>query len=161
MHMLLIVLLTALLPAAPSAQTRPDLSGTWRFDQEKSLKPGPDGRIVLAPMLGEEVVVLQRGTSITFRISFQGDTVVAVYDLTGAETENVSPGDIKVKSRASWEGQKLVIDSTSDGEEAGKPITIRSKRVVWIDQAGDLIVERSGTPAGQVTASKSVYRRVR
>lgn len=161
MYMLLIVLLASLLPATPSAQARPDLSGTWRFDQEKSLKPGPDGRIVLAPMLGEEVVVLQRGTSLTFRISFQGDTVVAVYDLTGEETENVSPGDIKVKSRASWEGQKLVIDSTSDGEEAGRPITIRSKRVIWIDQAGDLIVERSGTPAGQVTASRSVYRRVR
>ena len=161
MYMLLIVLLPSLLPATPSAQARPDLSGTWRFDQEKSLKPGPDGRIVLAPMLGEEVVVLQRGTSITFRISFQGDTVAAVYDLTGAETENVSPGDIRVRSRASWEGQKLVIDSTSDGEEAGKPITIRSKRVIWIDQAGDLIVERSGTPVSQVTTSRSVYRRVR
>ena len=161
MKVLLIVLLSIGFSTRASAQTPPDFSGTWVFDQAKSLKPGPDGRVVLAPMLGDEVVVLQRDMSITFRISFQGDTVVAVYDLTGAETENISPGDIKVRSRASWEGEKLVIASTSGGEEAGKPITISSRRLIWIDQTGDLIVERSGTPATQVTASRSVYRRVR
>jgi hypothetical protein len=32
--------------------------------------------------------------------------------------------------------------------------------VIWIDKAGDLIIERSGTPATQVTPSRSVYRRV-
>lgn len=153
----IIVLLSLLL----SSQARPDFSGTWRFDQEKSLKPGPDGRVVLAPMLGDEVVVLQTGSSVTFRITFQGDTVVAIYDLSGVASENVSPGDIKVTSRTSWEGDKLVIDSTSEAEEAGRPVTIRTTRVIWIDEAGDLVVERSGTPASQVTASRSVYRRVK
>lgn len=112
-------------------------------------------------MLGDGFVALQKGTSLTLRISFQGALVVAVYDLTGAETENVSPGDISVKSRASWQDDRLVIDSTSDVLDQGKPVTVRTRRVIWIDEAGDLIIERSGTPASQVTSSRSVYRRVR
>jgi len=87
--------------------------------------------------------------------------VVAVYDLSGADSENVSPGDIRVTSRASWEGTKLVIDSTSEGTDQGKPVTVATKRTIWIDAQGDLIVERSGTPASVVTASRSVYRRLR
>lgn len=157
------ILLTLLLAAAAAVgpPQPPDLSGTWTFDQAKSLKPGPDGRIVLAAMLGDEFVALQKGTSLTLRISFQGDLVVAVYDLTGVETENVSPGDIAVKSRASWQNDRLVIDSTSDVVDQGTRVTVRTRRVIWIDEAGDLIIERSGTPASQVTPSRSVYRRVR
>lgn len=125
------------------------------------MQPGPDGRVVLAAMLGDEFVALQNARSLTLRIKFQGDIVVAVYDLTGAESENVSPGDIRVKSRASWQGDRLVIDSISQGQEGGKPVDITTKRVIWIDQAGDLIIERSGAPASQVTPSRSVYRRAR
>jgi hypothetical protein len=159
MHVLIAWLL--LTGAGAAAQERPNLSGTWTFDQEKSMKPGPDGRVVLAAMLGEEFVALQTSTSLTLRITFQGDLVVAVYDLTGKESENLSPGDIKVTSRASWAGEKLVIESTSAGTADGKPVTIATKRIIWIDETGDLIVERSGTPASQVTPSRSVYRRLR
>jgi hypothetical protein len=147
--------------AGPQAKKAPDFSGTWAFDQKRSMEPGPDGRVVLAPMLGDEFVALQTPSALTFRITFNGDTIVAVYDLTGVESENVSPGDIKVTSRATWEGERLVIESSSAGEDAGKPTTIRTKRVIWIDKAGDLIIERTGTPASQVTPSRSVYRRTR
>ena len=153
----LLVLLLA--PAGPQAPA--DFSGTWTLDAEKTMKPGPDGRIVMAPMLGERVVVLQNATSITMRISVQGNVVVAVYDLTGAESRNVSPGDITVISRASWKGDRLIIESTSDSVDQGKPVTIRTTRILWIDTAGDLIVERTGTPASAVTPSRSVYRRAR
>jgi hypothetical protein len=155
------IVLLLLIATSVAAQSPPDFTGTWTFDQEKSMTPGPDGRIVLAAMLGDEFVALQNRTSLTLRISFQGDLVVAVYDLTGKESENTSPGDIVVKSRASWQGDKLVIDSTSEGVENGKPVTIRTRRVMWLNPAGDLILERSGTPATQVPASRSVYRRVR
>ena len=149
------------LACAGPAQTRPDFSGTWTFDQQKTMQPGADGRIVLAAMLGDEFVALQNATSLTLRIAFQGDTVVAVYDLTGKAADNISPGDIRVTSRATWDGQALVIDSTSAGIDNGQPVTIQSRRVIRIDKAGDLIIERTGTPASQVTASRSVYRRVR
>lgn len=154
-------LVAVLCVAGATLQARPDLSGTWTFDQQKTMQPGPDGRIVLAAMLGDEFVALQKPSSLTLRIKFQGDIVVAVYDLTGGETENLSPGDIRVKSRASWQGERLVIDSSSEGLEDGKPVTIKTKRIIWIDKAGDLIIERSGEPASQVTPSRSVYRRLR
>jgi hypothetical protein len=156
----ILAVLICLWLAPAAAQAPPDFSGTWTLDAEKTLQPGPDGRIVLAPMLGERVVVQQTPTSITLRITVRGDVVVAVYDLTGAESRNVSPGDIPVVSRASWKDDRLVIDSTSDSVEKGKPITIRTTRVLWIDKAGDLIVERTGTPASAVTPSRSVYRLV-
>ncbi len=158
MH-LLAVALTCALTVAPPLQVRPDLSGTWVFNQEKTMQPGPDGKVVLAAMLGERVVVQQTDTAITLRITFQGDVVVAVYDLSGAESKNVSPGDITVLSRASWKGDRLVVDSTSESTHNGKPVTVKTSRVMWIDKAGDLIVERSGTPASVVTPSRSVYTR--
>src|SRR5687767_14579237 len=158
---LIALALVCVLLAPAGAQTPTDFSGTWTLDAEKTMQPGPDGRIVLAPMLGERVVVQQTPTAITLRITARGDVVVAVYDLTGAESRNVSPGDIQVVSRAAWKDDRLVIESTSDSVDKGKAITIRTMRVLWIDKAGDLIVERTGTPAGAVTPSRSVYRRVR
>lgn len=144
---------------AVQVQATPDLSGTWLFDQEKTMQPGADGKIVLAAMLGERVVIQQTDTSITLRITFQGDVVVAVYDLTGAESKNVSPGDITVLSRAASKDGRLVIDSTSESIEGGTPLTIKTTRTLWIDKAGDLIVERTGSPASVVTPSRSVYTR--
>src|SRR5829696_1972744 len=91
MHLLAVALICVLTAASP-LQGRPDLSGTWVFNQEKTMQPGADGKIVLAAMLGERVFVQQSDTAITLRITFQGDIVVAVYDLTGAESKNISPG---------------------------------------------------------------------
>jgi hypothetical protein len=156
--LLLLVCLTA---GTSAGRQRPDFSGTWTFDQQKTLKPGPDGRIVLAAMLGDEFVALHTATSLTLRIKVQGEIVVAVYDLTGKASRNISPGDIEVTSRASWDGDRLLIDTESDSTEDGKPVVIRTRRVLSIDEAGDLIIERSGTPASAVTPSRSVYRKVR
>jgi hypothetical protein len=145
---------------ASASQVPANFSGTWTLDVEKTMKPGPDGRSVMAPMLGDRVEISQSASSITMRIHVQGDVVVAIYDLTGAESRNVSPGSITVLSRAAWKGDRLAIESTSDGVDQGKPATIRTTRLLWIDKAGDLIVERTGTPASAVSPSRSVYSRV-
>jgi len=158
--MIAILITVASLCFVPGVQAGPDFSGTWTFDQAKTMRPGPDGRVVLAAMLGDQFVALQNDKTLTLRITFNGEIVVAVYDLTGAESENVSPGDIRVRSRATWQDKKLVIDSISQGVDQGKPATIKTKRTIWLDESGDLIVERTGTPASAVTSSRSVYRRV-
>ncbi|MEO5896116.1 MAG: hypothetical protein ABIS06_10470 [Vicinamibacterales bacterium] len=158
--MIAILIAVVSLCGAPAVQARPDFSGTWTFDQSKTMRPGPDGRVVLAAMLGDQFVARQNGKTLTLRITFNGEIVVAVYDLTGAESENISPGDIRVRSRARWQDKKLVIDSISQGVDQGKPATIETKRTIWLEDNGDLIVDRTGTPATAVTASRSVYRRV-
>ena len=39
--------------------------------------------------------------------------------------------------------------------------TIETRRVLWLDKDGTLVIERTGTPASEVTPSRSVYTRVR
>lgn len=155
MRILALVFLTALLPA-PALSQLPDFSGSWRFDQPKSMRqPGPDGRVVLAAMLGEEFVAVQDPATLALTIRSAGQTLKATYKLDGTESVNVSPGDIPVRSRASWDGDRLVIRSTSTSTEKGAPITIETKRVIWLEKSGDLIIERTGTPASAVTPSRS------
>jgi len=159
MLILALSLLTMALPA-PAESFRPDFSGTWTFDQPRSMeKPGPDGRIVLAAMLGDEFVAKQGSTTLTLTIPVGGQLVTAVYSLAGKETRNISPGNIAVTSRAAWDARRLVIRSTSAGTEKGRPMTVRSRRVIWLDTDGSLVIERTGTPASVVTPSRSVYRK--
>jgi hypothetical protein len=145
-------------------QAPPDFSGRWEFDREKTMQPGPDGRIVLAAMLGDEVVVQQGPRAITFTIDAGGQQVKAVYRLDGSESRNLSPGppgqpEIPVTSRASWDGKRLIIDSKSVATEKGVTVTVDTRRWLWLDADGNLIVERTGTPASLVTPSRSVYRK--
>ena len=54
-----------------------------------------------------------------------------------------------------------MIVSTSAAVVKGQDVTIETRRVIWLDGAGNLIIERTGTPASEVTPSRSVYRRIR
>ena len=161
--MIVIAALLAVLNGAlvQSETRRPDFSGSWAFDAQKTMTPDKDGRVVLAAMLGEEFTAIQTATSLTLRILNNGQLVVAVYDLTGRSSENVSPGDIVVTSRAKWDGDRLLISSTSTSDDRGKPVTVETTRTLSLDSAGDLIIERTGTPKGLVTPSRSVYRRTK
>ena len=143
---------------APQPQKRPDFSGSWTFDRAKSAQPW-NGRIVIAPILGDECVVTQDGTSLDLAITAGGQKVKAVYAF-GGESRNLSPGGIPVTSRTSWDGDRLVILSTSTAVVKGQDVTIETRRVLWLDTDGNLIVERTGTPASEVTPSRSVYTRV-
>ena len=158
--------LFVLLALAVTLQAPADFSGRWEFDREKTMQPGPDGRIVLAAMLGDAVVVKQDAKTITFTIDTGGLLVKAAYNLDGSESRNISPGppeqpEIPVTSRSWWDGKRLVILSKSTTIEQGVAVTVESRRVVWIDADGNLIVERTGTPASLVTPSRSVYRRIK
>lgn len=145
-----------------TAQSRPNFSGTWVFDRTKSTQPGPDGRVVVAPMLGDEFDAQQDAKTLALRIKTGALTVDAVYALHGSETRNLSPGaggqpDIPVLSRASWDGDRLIILSTSKSSERGAEVTVETKRVIWLDDESNLIIERTGTPAPLVKPSRSVY----
>jgi hypothetical protein len=115
---------------------------------------------VIAPILGDELVVTQTVTSLGLAITVGGQKVTAIYNFAG-ESRNLSPGDIPVTSRTSWDGDKLVIVSTSESNVRGGVIRIETRRVLWLDTEGNLEIERTGTPASEVTPSRSVYVRVR
>ena len=160
----LLIALSLLLPAPSlAAQTRPDFSGAWEFDREKTMKqpPSADGRLVIAAMLGDEFVASQDTRALHLTIKAMGQTVNVTYNLDGTESRNISPGDIPVVSRASWEGNTLVILSTSASAEKGKTVTIETRRTIWLDKDGSLVIDRTGTPASEVQPSRSIYKRVR
>jgi hypothetical protein len=150
--------LASLAAVNPQPQ-RPDFSGHWTFDRAKSAQPW-NGRIVIAPILGDECIATQDATSLKLAITVGGQKVMAVYNFEG-ESRNISPGDIPVTSRTSWDGDGLVIVSTSVAIVKGQDVTIETRRVMRLDVDGNLIVERTGTPASEVTPSRSVYTRVR
>ena len=149
------------------AQGRPDFSGTWKADPVRSARTGSDGKSRTALMLGMECTIKQSATALTLQITAAGPVnVTAVYKFDGTESRNSSPDgpgrpDVVVVSRASWEGSKLVIRSTSAAESGGKPIQIESVRTLFIDADGTLVMERTGTPVSEVPETRSVYRKVR
>jgi hypothetical protein len=143
----------------PQPPARPDFSGMWKFDRARSAEPW-NGRIVIGALLGDECVVTQDRTALTLDITVGGQKIRAVYNFSG-DSRNLSPGDIPVTSHTSWEGDKLVIASTSSSNTRGEAVTVESRRVLWLDANRNLIIERTGTPASEVTPSRSVYTRVR
>ena len=108
-RLVLSLCLACLAGLSPPPQTRPDFSGRWIFNRAKSAEPW-NGRIVIAPILGDECVATQDATSLKLAITVGRQKVMAVYNFEG-ESRNLSPGDIPVTSRASWTGDTLVIVS--------------------------------------------------
>ena len=164
-RILLSIWLGSLAAVHPQGQTRPDFSGTWRFDRAQSAKPWRDGRTVIAAILGDPCVASQDAAALTLTMTVGGSQVKAIYNFEG-ESRNHSPGaqgqpDIPVTSRASWDGDTLVIVSTSTSVAQGEDVTVETRRVIRIDVDGNLIIERTGTPVSQVTPSRSVYTRAR
>ena len=160
---MIVLLLLCLCAAAVPAQPRPDFSGAWEFDREKTMQqpPSADGRLVIAAMLGDEFAASQDGKALHLTIKAMGQTVNVTYNLDGSESKNVSPGDIIVLSRARWDGDRLVIGSKSTSNDGGKSVTIETTRTIWLGKDGSLYIERTGTPASEVTPSTSIYKRVR
>jgi hypothetical protein len=148
---------------APQAQTRPDLSGGWVLVRDRSSQTMSGSTVVsVAGLLGESFTAKQDAATLSFDIRVPGlpRPIAAVYALDGSESRNMNPGagpggvDEPILSRASWDGDKLVILTRGTALVNGKPV--ESRRVIWIDAAGLLTIERSSEGA---STTRSVYRR--
>lgn len=153
---------------APSVTdiARPDFSGRWVFDQAASIQASAVDRRIAAPMFGDEFIARQSPATLTLEIRSGPLTVTAIYKLNGSDSRNQSPAAeagqaaVTVSSRASWDGDKLVIVSTSHSEVDGSPVPVESTRVMWFDGDGRLNLDRRGTPASLVPSTRSVYRKI-
>lgn len=139
-----------------------DFSGAWTFDRAASSRPGPDGRIVIAPILGDAFTATQDDRALTLNITAGALKVTAVYRFTG-ESRNLSPDasgtEVPVISEVSWNGNRLVIRSRSSMQVDGRETTVETTRALWLEDGGQaLIIERTGSPSSAVTPSRSVYR---
>lgn len=141
---------------AVMAQARPDFSGSWTLDAEKSVMGrmgGGGGRGGGAGMAALTVTV--SGSTMTATREGMNGPVSMVYKLDGAESRNMQMGrggNAEVVYKSRWDGAKLVTTIT------GGMGTATETR--WLDADGTMIVEtvRTGRNGAPMT-TKLVYRK--
>jgi hypothetical protein len=146
----------------PNPPARPDFSGVWVLDDSGAYADNA----MLAAMLGTRFRATQTTKTLSLDIEALGGKFAAVYNLDGSDSKILSPvgpdNELEtVISRATWEGDRLVIRTRATERENGVDVPIESVRVMYLDAAGRLLLERSGTPERLVRKSLSVYRRDR
>jgi hypothetical protein len=135
----------------PYAQARPDFSGSWVITQQ------PTG------LLGEKFVAVQseKALTLTITVAALSRDVKVVYNLDGSESKNMNPrgpgvDDEPIFSRASWEADKLIVNTRGTVPVDGR--IVESRRVIWIGPDGLLTIERTAAGAAPV---RSVYQRAK
>ncbi len=93
------------------AGDKPDFSGTWKLDTDKSVfgpLPPPNSLVSKIKHSDPELVIE------TTQDGAQGEqTSTAKYSTDGTETTNSMQGN-EVKSKANWDGKVLVVNSNLD-----------------------------------------------
>ena len=146
------------LPVAGWAQAKPDFSGSWTMDPAKS-DPAParggggggggrgGGR---GGGVAMQMTIKQTPAALTIDRTMGQGTQTAVYKLDGSESTN-TVGQGEAKSKAMWDGSKLVITTTQSITGPNGAMTIDSKDVYSLD-GGMLTLENTRTtPNGAQT----------
>jgi hypothetical protein len=135
-----------------SAQGKPDFSGTWILTTTSGDLAGRGG-----PTAGVELTVKQDAKTLTMT-RLQGDqTATEIFNLDGSETKDTVQalgGTRERISRATWDGDKLVINGTLSVD--GK--ILQQNRVMSME-GGNLVIEQVGPGGGGPAAIKRVFKR--
>lgn len=163
----LIVVTSALVFCAAvsmSAQGRPDFSGKWVLDPASAPAapaggPGGGGRGGGRGGFGQEFTVKQDAKMLAIMQMQGGQEVTLSYNLDGSESKNTTQGrggPQEQVSKATWDGNKLVIVTTLDF--GGN--TVEQRRVLSME-GGNLVVEATqpGRGGGEPTTTKLVYKK--
>src|SRR2546422_3654832 len=154
--LLLVLALALAMPIAAWAQAKPDFSGTWTYNAEKSDPPpqrggGGGGGGGRGP--GGPITIKQTATELSITSEGRQGPQTLTYKLDGSESSNEMMGRggaVTAKSKAKWDGSTLVIETTRD--MGGNMVTITEKR--RLDSGGkEMIVETTnpGGPNGPMT----------
>jgi len=152
----LVALVLAAAIAGVMAQGKTNFSGTWKRDAERSDAPAM-GRGGRGGMAEDARTVTQTATELTVEIKRGENVQKLVYKLDGSESVNQVGRGGEVRSKARWDGAKLVIDSTQTMSMGGNEMTITTKEVWELAADGTLTITTTrSTPQGERT-TKSVY----
>ncbi|HUF22560.1 MAG TPA: hypothetical protein VMN81_00410 [Vicinamibacterales bacterium] len=158
-------ILAVLFTAGMMAQAKPDFSGTWTLDPDKSVmgggggRPGGGGGGRQGGMGGGPLTITVAGQkmSISRTMGQSGNTQTTVYMLDGSASKNTTPGrqggePTEVTYTSKWNGAKLVTTITN-------PMRT-STETRWIDADGTMVVETTGPGReGTPMTSKLVYKK--
>lgn len=148
------------MPSPKSFQLRPDFTGIWRANLEKSILRGPVPREILhriehrEPHLDQEIRVAEADGN--------EQHLIFSYNTAGDETTNLIAGKT-ARTRALWDGNELVIESWLDIltrqlhlkdhwslSDDGETLTMAHRdddlagQIVVLDKAPLFLVNRSG-----------------
>jgi hypothetical protein len=146
-------------------QDKPNFSGKWVFDSAKSTQCPATSLTAVAANFGNAFTARQDAKTLLIeRMNPDQTLATATYQLDGSESRNTTGGrsgqlGSESVSRCAWEGNKLVVKSTSTRAVRGEPTTIETTRVLWFDKDGSMVSELTSTPGGQVPKTVSVYRK--
>ena len=153
--MLTAALALALGVAAAQAQTPPDFSGTWKFNQTKST-PGIAGN---TPNIAfpSQIVVKQTGTELSVQsTSVRQAPLSATYKLDGSKVTVEAPKGITETGEAKFEGSNVVITSRrSFSSPAGDQVV--NFKEVWTLDGNVLTIVKTRVEDGESSTEKAVY----
>jgi hypothetical protein len=145
--------LVVALAVAGYAQKKADFSGTWTLDADKSEMAPTSGGGGRGGMMAGPMTIRQTADTLTIERQGPNGAITQTYKLDGSESENKMMGrggEMTVKSKAKWDGDKLVIESTREGQNG--PVT---NTATYSLQGASLVVENAGGRG----PSKLVYKK--
>jgi hypothetical protein len=151
--------------ATAFAQAKPSFAGKWTLVPDANAAAagggggggrggrGGGGR----GGFGNEFTITQDASTLT-TVRMQGETEIkSVYKLDGSESKNMvtmggrgggaePPAPVEIVSKASWDGNKLVIVTTNPPRGGGEPT--QSTMALSLDASGNLVIESTNPGRG-------------
>lgn len=156
-HAVITLGLALLVGVAPVsvAQSRPDFSGSWKFNQSKSTR-GIAGNTPNVPF-PSQLVVKQTATELHLEgTSVRQAPVKAVFKLDGSKVTIEAPRGITETGEATFEGATLVVTTRrSFSSPAGE--TVVDFREVWTLNGNVLTIQKTRTTSGESDTETAVY----
>ena len=121
-QMIVFLCVTAVLAIAAE---RPNFSGSWQFNPEKSKNVGMMSQMKMVQAIEQSEAALV----VTTHATLQGkdDDSRTQYDLTGKPAINESPMGGPAETVTKWQGGELVTTWTSESAVAGGPKVVRTE----------------------------------
>ena len=149
-------LLAAFATAPALAQAKPDFSGSWKLNVEKSDPMGGGGG---GGMMRDAITTItQTATELTLVTKFGENSRTATYKLDGTESVNPGMRGGETKSKVKFDGATLVLEHTRNmsGPNGDMQVTSKEVRSLSADGKSMTVVTTSQGPNGEMTR-KMVY----
>ena len=142
------------------AQDKPNFSGSWTLiANPNAAGGGGGGGRGGGAGLGQAATITQDAKTLTVTRTTQNGEVKLVYNLDGSDSKNMVQGrggQSEQVSKATWDGNKLVISTTlTMGEN-----TVTRTQTMSLDASGQLVVTVSGPGrGGEVMTNTQTYKK--
>lgn len=151
----LIVTLGLVTPSVAFAQARPDLSGSWRLNFDKS-GPGVGGNGADVPF-PSEMAIAQSATELSVRrSSVRQAPFAATYKLDGSRVNVQAPPEITETGEARFDGPTLVITSRRWFPSPAGDIVTEFREIVTLT-GNVLTVKKTMTQEGESQTETAIY----